>query len=91
MKPVNHCQSCGMPLDYPAICGTEADHSLSQEYCKYCYRDGEFTHPDWDLEDMRAHLMKRMDDEHMPEELVENLVTKLQQLKRWKARTGTAH
>ncbi|NLA31917.1 MAG: hypothetical protein GX880_08895, partial [Methanomicrobiales archaeon] len=26
--------------------GTEADGSLSAEYCTYCYRDGRFTEPD---------------------------------------------
>ncbi len=35
------CQSCGMPLktnDY----GTEKEGNLSQDYCKYCYKLGEF-------------------------------------------------
>lgn len=30
-----------MPLE-TAICGTNADGTLSQEYCTYCYKDGEF-------------------------------------------------
>ena len=37
------CQSCGMPLASDADCGTEADGSLSREYCTYCYKDGHFT------------------------------------------------
>lgn len=37
------CQSCGMPLDGPALRGTEADGALSAHYCKYCYDKGAFT------------------------------------------------
>ena len=42
-EDMNFCQSCAMPMnddDY----GTEKDGSESQDYCKYCYQDGEFTH-----------------------------------------------
>ena len=37
----NICQSCSMPMtqdDY----GTNKDGSLNSDYCKYCYKDGEF-------------------------------------------------
>jgi hypothetical protein len=38
------CQSCGMPLSRdPKGGGTEADHSLSKEFCSHCYVDGKFT------------------------------------------------
>jgi len=38
------CQSCGMPLDKdPLGGGTNADQSLSDKYCSFCYRDGKFT------------------------------------------------
>jgi len=36
------CQSCGMPLNNE-IKGTEADGSISEDYCVYCYKDGKFT------------------------------------------------
>lgn len=35
------CQSCGMPLN-PANSGTNADGSISEDYCGYCYKDGIF-------------------------------------------------
>ena len=35
------CQSCGMPLN-PANPGTNADGSISEDYCGYCYKDGVF-------------------------------------------------
>jgi hypothetical protein len=37
------CQSCGMPLDQdPGKGGTNADKSLSEDYCSFCYSDGRF-------------------------------------------------
>ena len=37
------CQSCGMPMDDPALRGTERDGSPSPHYCRYCYQNGAFT------------------------------------------------
>ena len=36
------CQSCGMPIDSNDLLGTNKDGSFNQDYCKYCYNDGEF-------------------------------------------------
>ena len=36
------CQSCGMPMDDPALRGTERDGTPSPHYCKYCYQNGAF-------------------------------------------------
>ena len=35
------CQSCSMPMTND-IYGTNKDGSLNSDYCKYCYKDGEF-------------------------------------------------
>ena len=35
------CQSCGMPMTNDDL-GTNKDGSLNQDYCKYCFKDGEF-------------------------------------------------
>ena len=37
-----YCQSCGMPLEKD-VCGNNKDGSLNEKYCKYCFKDGEFT------------------------------------------------
>lgn len=37
------CQSCAMPIDDETFRGTEADGTKSEDYCSYCYRDGDFT------------------------------------------------
>ena len=44
MNEMVMCQSCGMPLDSDEVKGTNADGSLSEEYCIHCYKDGAFTH-----------------------------------------------
>jgi len=44
MSEMVMCQSCGMPLDSDEVKGTNADGSLSEEYCIHCYKDGAFTH-----------------------------------------------
>ena len=41
------CQCCGMPLD-DGIISKEKDGSFNEEYCKWCYSDGEFTYENID-------------------------------------------
>ena len=36
------CQSCGMPLVSEDQLGTNKDGSINNDYCKYCYNNGEF-------------------------------------------------
>lgn len=45
MKNNARCQSCGMPLSKDAKGGgTNADGTLSDKYCSYCWVDGKFTY-----------------------------------------------
>ena len=37
------CQSCAMPLSGEEEKGTNDDGSKSEEYCTYCYQNGQFT------------------------------------------------
>ncbi|PWG00428.1 zinc ribbon domain-containing protein [Levilactobacillus bambusae] len=46
------CQSCGMPLTATNR-GTNADGSLSSEYCHLCYQRGAFTQPQITLAEMK--------------------------------------
>jgi ssDNA-binding Zn-finger/Zn-ribbon topoisomerase 1 len=36
------CQSCGMPMISVPDFGTNSDGSSNEEYCKYCFHNGEF-------------------------------------------------
>jgi len=38
------CQSCGMPMEYSSVYGTDADGKINSDYCIYCYKDGKFLH-----------------------------------------------
>jgi len=41
------CQCCGMPLDDTTI-SREKDGEFNEDYCKWCYADGEYTYHDMD-------------------------------------------
>ena len=47
------CQSCGMPLTEDVL-GTNADGSKNEDYCMYCYKDGQFLQ-DCSMEEMIEH------------------------------------
>ena len=47
------CQSCGMPLTEDVL-GTNADGSKNEDYCMYCYKDGQFLQ-DCTMEEMIEH------------------------------------
>lgn len=36
------CQSCGMPIQSVEQLGKNKDGSINEDYCKYCYDNGEF-------------------------------------------------
>ena len=49
------CQSCGMPLDGQPL-GTSAGGEPVADYCGYCFRDGHYTEPDLQKEEMIAKV-----------------------------------
>ena len=65
------CQCCGMPLEDSTL-SRETDGSFNEEYCKWCYADGEFTYSSkeqlidfcakhmasesWSEQQVRAHM-----------------------------------
>ena len=80
------CQSCGMPMRRDEDFGTEADGSLSEDYCGYCYQNGEFTNPDITMQEMIDKVVSVMVFmQQMPRGvatvMVENHIPKL---KRWR-------
>ena len=61
------CQCCGMPLDDSCI-SKEPDGVFNEEYCKWCYADGEYTYDNMD--DLIDFCVKNMTNEHLPAVLV---------------------
>ncbi len=84
MEPKNFCQSCSMPIDAPGLAGTEADGSLSKDYCKYCYQSGNFTDPNISLEEMKIKIRGIMEAQYMPNDIVNKAIAFLPQLKLWR-------
>lgn len=78
------CQSCGMPIEKDEQLGTEIDGSLNQNYCIYCYKDGNFI-DDVSMEEYIEMCSKYGAQAGMTNEEMKELCTKLfPTLKRWK-------
>ena len=77
------CQSCSIPL-YDKYKGTNSDSTLSDEYCKYCFENGEFTE-ERTLEEEVEHLIPMyIDDRDISVEQARiELMKLLSPLKRW--------
>lgn len=77
------CQSCGMPLSTEELFGTNQDGSKNDDYCLYCFKNGEFT-TDESLEEMIEscvpHMVKQGFEESKAREMLSNV---LPNLKRW--------
>ncbi len=78
------CQSCSMPLTSPEILGTEKDGSPKKLYCKYCYRNGQFTRPQITLEEMKVLVTNKMEEMKMDAGTINMVVSCLPNLKRWR-------
>ena len=61
------CQCCGMPLDDSTI-SKETDGSFNEEYCKWCYTDGEFKYTS--VEQLIDFCVEHMSSESWPPEQV---------------------
>jgi len=61
------CQCCGMPMD-DANTSKEADGFFNEEYCKWCYADGEYMYHDMD--DLIDVCVNHMANEQFPPEQV---------------------
>lgn len=85
---IRACQSCGMPMSEKEQFGTEADGSLSKDYCTYCYQNGTFTAPDITIDEMAklgGGMMAQM-YAIPPEKAVAFAKEQLSCLKRWAGR-----
>ena len=82
-----YCQCCGMPMgEGTELYGTNADGSVNEDYCKYCFEKGEFTFKGT-MEEMIEicvpHVVeanKDMNEDSARKMMMEFLLT----LKRWK-------
>ncbi|MGN0675481.1 MAG: zinc ribbon domain-containing protein, partial [Oscillospiraceae bacterium] len=59
------CQCCGMPLD-DSLISKETDGTFNEEYCKWCYSDGNFVYTS--LEELTDFLVGHMSNADWPPE-----------------------
>jgi len=86
MDNKTRCQSCGMSLSADfGNKGTNADGTKIDEYCSFCFQNGEFTAPDQTLEEMINSSVENMTaDLNMPPEKAAELANSvIPTLKRW--------
>ncbi len=78
------CQCCGMPLSDDDMISRETDGSFNEDYCKWCYSEGEFAYKTKDA--LLDFLISHMPN---PDEMPDNdrrilYDHHLSQLKHWK-------
>lgn len=83
------CQSCGMPLNDEQHIATNKDGSKNNDYCIYCYKDGQFSN-NYTMDQMIEHCLKFIDDfnkdsdkKYSIEEARTNMMKFFPTLKRW--------
>jgi hypothetical protein len=84
MENTTFCQSCGMPLSPEELKGTENNGLKNNDYCKYCYENGHFKHPEIDLEEMKKAVKTHMEKKKLPDYMIQKALNILPALKRWK-------
>ena len=80
------CQSCSMLMDEPNDFGTDSQGLRVDDYCHFCFQNGEFTQTNMSMEEMicnRVSIM--MDNVVISKSLAERIAKSLiSPLKRWK-------
>ena len=77
------CQSCSMPMNSKELFGTNKDGSQNDDYCVYCYKDGQFLE-DMTLEEYTEYSLQFAEQAGMSkEQMREHCMTVLPTLKRW--------
>lgn len=59
------CQCCGMPLENDADLSREPDGAINEEYCRWCYRDGEFAYKS--VQELTEYLVGAFSGPQWPE------------------------
>lgn len=79
------CQCCGMPLEDDEIIGKEADGTLNEDYCKWCYADGTYMYGNMDdlIEVCVTHMVNESFSEEQAREYLKQMLPKLDYWKRY--------
>lgn len=76
------CQCCGMPLE-DSLLSREPDGSFNEDYCKWCYADGQFAYQD--LQTLTDFLVEHMSNKNWSAEQARAYFeAQLPQLQHWR-------
>ena len=76
------CQCCGMPLE-DSLLSRDPDGSFNEDYCKWCYADGQFAYQD--LQTLTDFLVEHMSNENWSAEQARAYFeAQLPQLQHWR-------
>ena len=76
------CQCCGMPLE-DSLLSREPDGSFNEDYCKWCYADGQFAYQD--LQTLTDFLVEHLSNENWSAEQARAYFeAQLPQLQHWR-------
>lgn len=68
------CQCCGMPLE-EKILSREPDGTINEDYCRWCYTQGEFVYKD--MQSLMDYCASHMANEAFPETQVRAYLAQL--------------
>ena len=78
-----------MPLSKDVLGGgSNADGSLSSEYCSHCYGNGMFTQPDITAEEMTTLVEDKLRSMHFPGFVARKFAKEVPTLRRWRDRSA---
>ena len=83
------CQCCGMPLD-DSVISKDKDGAFNEDYCKWCYADGEYTYSNMDdlIEVCIPHMKHEGFSEEQARTYMKDRLPKLDYWKRYKELGG---
>ena len=83
------CQCCGMPLD-DSVIGRDKQGSLNEDYCKWCYADGEYTYSNMDdlIDVCVEHMVSENFSEEQARSYLKDALPKLDYWKRYEELGG---
>lgn len=84
------CQCCGMPLE-DSIISKETDGNYNEDYCKWCYAEGEFTYDSMDdlIQFCASHMANESVSSKQVETYMKSLLPTLNYWKRYEELGGT--
>ena len=85
-KMYKFCQSCGMPMKKDENGGgNNTDGTKSPMYCSYCYKDSEFTRPEFTVKQMQELVKGKMKEIGIPGFMTPFFTMGIPKLKRWRS------